>query len=207
MKLWIDFAPDIAPFVTDCPAFTIADQAKAVAIDYFRETRVWRSAAPVALCTIVAADDTYTVTNTAGQEIIGLPTVWLDGIEINEATPGKLRDFDIGKTGAVTDVLLLDGATIQLLPMPTAAGGVVKAIVAYAPTAAATGISDELYALYSATLRDLTLARLKSMQGKPWSDAAGGDADERAGMSASLYDSTMAGPTRRNRLRTKKALI
>ena len=79
--------------------------------------------------------------------------------------------------------------------------------MAYAPTAAATGISDALYALYGRTLRDRILAKLKSMHGKPWADTVGAREAEHASAAGALRDSTMAGPTARNRLRTKKSVI
>lgn len=207
MKAWMDFVPDIAPFLTDCPAFTIADTAKAETIDYFRETRIWRTAAAIAIATSVAGQSTYAVSNTAGQELVGLVTVWQDGLEIDEAVPGKARDYDLDETGPVKFALLVDGATVQLLPTPDTSGRVIKAVVAYAPTDAAIGISDALYALYGRTLRDRVLARLKTMQSKPWSDPNGAQGDDHSRMASTLYDSTMAGPTARNRLRTKKSVI
>lgn len=207
MTTWADFVPDIAMHAADCPHFTIMDQARIEATDFFRETRIWRSTTPVTIATSVTGTGLYAVTNTSGQEIIGLPTVWQDNIEIKEGTPAKARDYDLGKTGKTKFALMLDGATVQLLPAPDSTGRVIKAIVAYAPTAAATGISDALYALYGRTLRDRILAKLKSMKGKPWADPIGAREIEHASAAGTLRDSTMAGPMARNRLRTKMSVI
>lgn len=205
MAIWADFVPKVAMYVADCPHFTIAEEAQKAAIEFYRDSRAWRSSGTVTLGTTVANQANYTIINPAGQELVGLPAVWLDGVEIAEARPGDVNDITPGMTGTKHKLLLLDGSTVKLLPATVTAGRAIVAQVAYAPTAAATGISDALFALHFDTIRNLILCGLKGMQGKPWSDAAGARAYDAKYQSGAADDGSAAGPVRRNRLRTKMA--
>lgn len=207
MKTWADFVPEIVMYVADCPHFTIADRAHAAAIEFYRDSRAWRSTLPLTLATTVANQGQYTITNPAGQELVGLPAAWLDDAEIPEALPGDVNGFSPGEVGTKHSLLLVSGTIIQLLPATATAGQVIKAQVAYGPTPAATGLDDELYAKHLNTLRELILCRLKYMQGKPWSNVSEARLHDLEYQRRALDDGTAAGPVRRNRLRTRLSKI
>lgn len=207
-RTWLDMVPDITMFLADCPAFTIVDEMKRVARQYFATSRSWRSTTPVTLATIIIAQAQYTVVgNPAGQEIAGLPAVWIGNDEVDEARPGLQNEYFPGETGTRLAVMAIDGATIQVVPVPSAAAGVIKAIVAYMPTAAATGLPEQLYLLHLEALREKVLSRLKAQKDKPWYDPGGViDARREASVQGNRLSSNI-GPIRRNPKRTKKLVI
>lgn len=207
-RAWLDMAPDIAAFLADCPTFIIANEMKVVAQIYFTTSRAWRSVVPVTLATLIVGQASYTVTGApAGQEIAGLPAVWIGADEVNEARPGDQHDYYPGETGSKLSVMALDGTTIQVIPAPAAAGGIVKAIVAYAPTATATGLPEQLYLLHLEALRGMVIARLKAQKGKPWHDPDGvAPARREAGIEGNRLSANI-GRIRRNPIRTKKLVI
>jgi len=208
MKTWADFVPKIVMFAADCPHFTIEEEAKRAAIEFYRETRAWRSTLPVTLvAATVASQASYTVAPPEGLEMVGLPAVWLDDVEIAEARPGDVNDITPIETGTRHSVLLTSGTTIRLIPPTVTAGRVIKAQVAYTPTEAAAGIEDAKFHEHLETIKHLALSRLKYMQGKPWSDPAGARACEAEYQRRALDDGAAAGPVRRNRLRTRKQVI
>lgn len=207
-RAWLDMVPDITMFLADCPAFTIRDEMVRVARQYFATSRSWRSTVPVTLATIIPLQGSYTVAgNPTGQEIAGLPAVWIGKDEVDEARPGSQNEYFPGETGTKLSVMALDGATIQVVPIPSAAAGIIKAIVAYMPTAAATGLPEQLYLLHMEVLREKVLGRLKAQKDKPWYDPGGViDARREAGIQGNRLSSNI-GPIKRNPKRTKKLVI
>lgn len=208
MKTWADFVPEIIMFVPDCPQFTVENEARQAAIEFFGDTRCWRSSTPVTVIAATVANQAdYTVTPPTGLELCGLPAAWLDGEEIGEALPGDLDDLAPGKTGTQHMVMAVDGVTVRLIPPTVTAGRVVKATCAYRPTQASAGIDDDKFFEHLSTIRDLALSRLYRMQGKPWTDTVAAASRESSYNSAALSASTAAGPRRRRRLRVTKQVI
>jgi hypothetical protein len=224
MTTWASVVPEVVMYVADCPSWTIQEQVRSAAIDYFRTTRLWRSTTPLTLATTVAGQGTYTIAGAmpyVDVEVAGLPALWLDNVEIGEALGGALNNIYPGQTGTGTigsgtgqvtsgyrvQVALVDGTSLQFLPAPDTAGQVLKGQVAFRPTEAAAGIPDTVYALYGRTIRNLAISRLMTMQGKPWSDAKGAMQWRGDYLATSMWDSTQQGARRRTALRTKKANI
>lgn len=204
MKTWIDMAPFVAMYAADCPVFTIAEEAQLAAVEFFADTRVWRSEDRILLATTTAGQAAYSVTNPANTEIVGLPAVWLGNREIGEALQRDRADLATEPVGRPEKLALITGVTVRLLPTPQIGGEELRATVAYGPTMAAAGIADDaVYLAHRETLRELTLAKLKRMQGKPWSDPRAAEQHQREYEQRASDASTLAGPRRRNRLRTK----
>lgn len=206
MTTWADTTPFVALYAADCPAFAIADAVQLAAIEFFTHTRVWRSAPRITLGTTVASQADYTVAPPTSLDMVGLPAAWIDDKEIYEALQRDSTDVkpgDLATTSADMKILVTAANQVTLLPAPVTPGQVLRGTVAYAPSQSATGIEDAMWLKYRETIRELALAKLKRMQGKPWSQLG------EAGMHQATYDqraideSTAAGPLRRNRLRTR----
>lgn len=206
MTTWNDMAPFIALHAADCPTFTIAQEVQLAATEFFTDTRVWRSADRITLGTTVAGQAAYTVAPPTDLAIIGIPVAWLDDEEIDEALQRDRGDVAPDETATFSSqikVLVSADDQVILLPAPYLAGQVLRGTLAYAPAATAPGIDDAMWLKYRETIRELTLAKLKGMQGKPWSDPAGAQMNQGKYDQKALEDSTAAGPRRRNRLRTR----
>jgi hypothetical protein len=208
MKLWADFAPELAIQLPDCPTYVIGPFMKRAAIDYFRNYRIWRTDTPITVATTVLGQRLYTVTNPSGQELCGLPAIWINGKEVKEATPSDADSVLPDDTGDIKQVGVVNGTTIRVIPGPAADGVIITATVAYKPTEDALGLPDQFWAhTYRSTMQKMAMVELKRMKGKPWTDERGAAQLEKDLGQDALYDATMTGPIRRNRLRTKKQVI
>lgn len=203
MTTWNDMAPFVAMFAADCPTFTIAEQAQLATVEFFTDSRVWRTTERLQLGATVAGQASYTVSNPADIELVGLPAAWLGDDEIGEALARDAIELATETPGTPKKVLVTSGTTVRLFPVPVLSGVPIWGIAAYAPTQAAVGIEEARWLQYRETIRELTLAKLKQMQGKPWSDPAAAMRHQALYDQRALGNSTDAGPRRRARLRTK----
>lgn len=204
MKLWTDFARVLTLQLPDCPEFTIGNAVQRAAIEFYTNTRAWRLGG-VTLATTVASQRAYTVaSNPANADLIGLPAIWIDGEEADELPDGAGDDYEATDTSSINMVGVTGATSITLAPAPITAGLIVTATAAYAPSTAATGISDELYRLHRQAIEAKALAALLMMRGKPWFDPAGSQMARADYDSEALFVSSQAGPMRRRgNLRTR----
>lgn len=203
---WIDWAARIQLRLKECPAILIADELRECAIRYYRDHRTWREI-NVEIATTVAGQANYTVTCPTYSQLVGLPGVWVDDLEVAEAQPGQLEDYDPEDTGDIEVVSVTGPVTITVAPIPTADDQVITATVAYSPTDDSPGVSEDLYYAHRDTIEDMALTRLMSQAGKPWTNLQLAGSHERQGNAGALFDSTMGGPVRRNRIRTKRSPV
>lgn len=203
MKAWSEFVPLVAVKVQKCPRFTIEDIAKQMAIRFYEESRAWRVRDVTIVAATVLGQPLYTVANPEKTELVGLPAVWIDGIEVKELRGADLDDSEPGKQASTVGVMVVGPTQVRVSPAPDAAGRVIKATVAYKPAADATGLDDLLFAKHSDVIVSKTIAELLLMPDKPWSNAqAAAYYDGKAntdGLSASAHE----GPLRRTPLRVK----
>lgn len=196
-KLWADFIPAIVSELPDCPRFTMASAVQYVAREFYRNTRAWR-ARDVLLATTVAGQAGYTVTtNPADTILVGLPAVWIADKEVDELPFGGEDDVLPTDRDDRPAVGVTGPTSILLVPPPLSSGLLVKATVAYAPSPAATGISDQLHDEHHEAIERAAVARLKRMTGKPWSDMQGAVMAEQEAHRLALQASSAAGPQRR----------
>ena len=167
--VWASFAPLMTMRLPGCPAFSLEDACRWAAIEFYRTSRAWREA-KTTLTTTVAAQANYTITNTAGQEMCGLPAVWVNDVEVGETLPGAANDHYIGEKSDTFTVGVTGGTTITLTPPPVSAGLVIDAEVAYQPTESSTGIPDYLFYKHREAIVEKALAELMKQKNKDWSD-------------------------------------
>lgn len=199
MKTWADFVPSIAPFVPECPSFTIQNAVRECAIRFYTDSRAWRSD-NFALATTVAGQQIYTVAlPDAYRDLIGLPAIWVDGDEVDELPPGGMDEEDAGQTSNTFKVGVYDPtvAKIVCVPAPIDAGLAIVATVAYAPTKTATGIDDGLYRDHRVVIEPMAKSYLMMQLGKKWFNPQLGAVFNREAMSEAAAASALAGPVRR----------
>lgn len=169
MKLWSEFFKKVSAFAPDIMLPTVEAEAMQASIDFFTESRCWR-AEDVAIGTTVANQSAYTITNPAGQDVVGFPAAWVDGKEISEFRPGDKHEIGPEETGAVRGIRWVDGTHFELLPIPTESGLAITGSVAYAPSDAATGLEDALFALHWRTIVHKICANLLMHNGRAYSN-------------------------------------
>lgn len=203
---WIDWAERLQLHLRECPTVVIADELRRSAVDFYRDTRAWRTTG-VALCTTVAGQASYSVAVPELTALAGLVTAWLGRVEIDEATPDELDEKTRTSTSGDSVLIGITGpTTVRLAPAPIASGVAVVATVAYRPADDAPSILDSLHQDHRGTIEAMTLERMLAQPGKPWTDYALAGKHSGAAASSALFDSTQAGPVRR-RLRTKWARL
>jgi hypothetical protein len=203
---WLDWSERLQLRLKECPAVVIADELRECAIRFYRDGRVWKETG-IALATTVLGQADYTVTIAADRALAGLPAIWMDDVEVAEAVPGSLDDVAPNDSASTIRIAVMSDNTIRIAPTPPASGVVVTATVAYCPTDTATGITTALYFAHRDTIEDMAMERLMTQPGKPWTDLLQAVNYGRLSAAGALFDSTMAGPVRRTRIRTKKQVI
>ena len=204
--LWLDWAERLQIRLRECPTILIADELRECAIRFYRDGRMWRETG-IALATTVAAQAAYTVTVPAYAQLAGLPAIWIDDVEVDEASPGSLDDATPDETGTILRVGVTGPAQITLSPIPDAAGQVVTGTVAYCPSADSTGIYETLYFNHRDSIEAMALERMMSQPEKPWTNLVLSSKHDGDATVGTLYNSTMAGPVRRTRIRTRMQRI
>lgn len=203
---WIDWAARIQLRLKECPSILIADELRECAIRFYRDGRLWRETG-VTVATTVAGQAEYSVAIASNTMLAGLPAIWVGEDEVDEATPGQGDNFEPDETGTTVCIGVVGSSTIRIYPAPDVSDDIVTATVAYCPTDDSTGLPEPLYFSHRDTIEDMALARLMSQAEKPWTSFALAGEHDRLATSGALYDSTMAGPVRRNRIRSKRSPV
>lgn len=203
MKAWSEFVPLVAVKVQKCPRFTIEDIAKQMAIQFYEESRAWRERDVTIVAATALGQAVYTVTNPSNTELVGLPAVWIDSVEVKELRGADLDDSEPGKQSSTAGVMVISPTQVRVSPAPDAAARVIKATVAYKPAASAAGLDDLLFAKHSDVIASKTIAELLLMPDKPWSNAQAAGYYQGKSNTDGLTASSHEGPLRRTPLRVK----
>lgn len=205
MKAWSEFIPLVAMSLPGCPRFEIEGMAKAMAIEFYQQSRAWRARDVTLVASTTLGQADYNVTNPSDTDLAGLPAVWIDGEEVPEIIGGATDDYAPGEQSSTNGVQLTSGSTVRVVPAPDASALVIKATVAYKPASTATGLSDQLFAKHSSVISSKVLQELLIQPGKPWSNANLSAYYGNKAIVDGLNASTEAGRLRRTPLRVRNS--
>lgn len=169
---WYD---DVLPHAPGCASAMALDAIRKAAIEFCKETRVWRYEHPAVTVSANVAEYPFTPpTDTVVSEILD---AWYDGVWLEPLGPDELADINgnwLTWTGPrPIYVTQSDERTVRLVPEPTVtlADGLTM-LVALKPAHDATTIEERLYEEYREEIACGALARLLMSPKKPYSDPA-----------------------------------
>jgi len=200
---WAAMRSRVLPHVPECPNFLIDTALKDAAGEFFRDSRVWRSAHGT-LLTTVADTVAYAYTPASSEaEVVAVQTAWIDDEELDVIVPGEQEDPWPSETRAFPKVGARPLNTLYLSAKPAAAGAIIKGTLSFKPAAAATGIPTQAWAEWGEEIARGAASKLVTEAGKPWSNPGLFDYLNREFTQAILHAGTSAGPSRRRPMRAK----
>lgn len=168
------FLPDVYVEATGVPEPVALNALRHALREFCQASRAWN--ADLAPISILNADNAYTPTLPAGSELAEVLTATIGTRALTVTTLEELSRSDPGwrsTTGADLQAVIPDATQVLVYPTPDRnLTDTLLLWVSLRPTLAGTTCADVL-GRYSEAISHGTLARLKAMLNKPWSDREG----------------------------------
>ena len=183
---------EVLPSAPGCPQNVALNAIKNSVIEFCMRSRAWKEYP--ALVSVDGSDSYSIPLSTAypNTSAVRVERAWYDGKELTVITEDQANDrFNSSdwqtKEGIPDSLLQLDPENIRLVPSPQdAATDVLKLLVSYKPSRAATDVRDFIWERYLDVITSGALYRLMLIPRKPWSDPSMGMAHK------SMYDAGIA---------------
>lgn len=167
MKTWDQFYPFVLPKVIGCPNLTANFYIKQAAIEFLMESHAWVDT--LAAVNTVFNQQAYAFGAPATQQVLDIRECRIAG-----GDPLDLGyDEEILKdtaAGTPTRIWTTDLVNFNLWRVPAVAAQQIVNKVVLAPSQAATGVEDRIFALHFKDIANRALQRLLELPGKPWTD-------------------------------------
>ena len=202
MMTWEKFHPYVLPSVAGCPALTLNHHIKTAATDFYTASRAWYEPTTYATSSLQAS---YPLTTSADRVAIGIQNAEIIG--------GKRLDIGYDaeieedtSAGTPTRFYTSDLQSFTLFPVPAISEIQIKVAAYYAPSFAAVGIDDRLFALHKLAIADRAMSTLLMLPAKPWTNP--GLAGEKArGWGAAINHGSFLAQTGGARLRVRGVIL
>lgn len=197
MATWSEWFPDMLAQLPGCPSFTVEHELRNAAIQFFEESRAWKTfLEPLAVSAGTA--EVELESDSPNQEtIVRLESAWYDGQPLDVITADEM-DAQCGQdwtvlTGTPKAIIQLMTGIVRLYPVPLAAStSGFKARVSLRPSDTATQIPKQLMK-YRHAIKQGAMARLQAYPNQPWSAidlAMKNEIDFKAAIARALIDAS-----------------
>lgn len=173
------FLPEVQPEAPGVPYPVVINAVRNACFDFCRHSLIWNEIQDEDAYLAGVAE--YQVFPPTGAQVVQILNITLDNgrvvppVSIDETV--GVRPLWLTQTGVVEWFVQTSPDTFRFVAVPDT-DGKFTARVAYAPTRTATKVDASLFNLYLESIKYGALAKLKAMQGTPWSDPAGAQAYE-----------------------------
>lgn len=200
---WINMAQAVQEYVPGVAIFQIESHLRDAAREFFRLSRIWRSADGITLFTTVGSQSSYTYTPPTNAELAAVHAAWVgtDPLDVMEAGEGLTFDPTVTSDTFAVGARATD--TFITAPAPVSAGLVVKGTVSYVPADDAVGIPTAAWNEWGKRLAAGAAARLIAMPNQRWASPNSEGALRSMFMQAVFEASNEAGPSMARPLRVK----
>lgn len=160
-----DLLPYVLEHVHGCDDLVAERHVRLAVIELCRKALVWQAAIPTV--TTVAGQTEYTWAPAAGQVVVKLLKLRLDGLPVRLLVPAEGQDWDAANVTATYAYGTLGGFSLHPAP---AVGRTVVPICALAPTLAADTFPDAIGTQWAEEIGHGAVHRLMGMPGLPYSN-------------------------------------
>lgn len=202
---WIDMVPAVQEHVPGVALFQAEAHLRDAAREFFRLSRIWRSADNATLFTTVAGQLTYAYTAPSNAELGAVHAAWNGSTPLDVLESGEGLTFDPTES---SDKFAVGARAIDVFivaPAPVSDGIVVKGTVSYVPSVAAAGIPTAAWNEWGKRLAAGAAARLIAMPNQRWASPNSEGPLRTMFMQAVFEASNEAGPSMARPLRVKPA--
>jgi hypothetical protein len=173
-KLWDAWLPDVLPHAAGCPSVLARHEIKRAAQAFFRDSFAWRAVLD-AISVDIGEPEMRVFPDASGTEIVRIEQAALGQSELKplfiDAVAESFGADWSTQTGTPEAITAVTPNTIRLVPYPIEPqADRLTLTVSLAPSDAATGIPDELYARYREAIAGGAKSRLMLISGQPWAN-------------------------------------
>lgn len=173
LKPWSAFFNDVLPHVPGCTEPVAQNEILNAAIEFCDRSWGWTGFHDTLSVTATVGDVEFEPPD--GRKVVIVLEGWFSGCHLPYRAPGDLeREFGgdwTTKTGTPCVCTQLNTAEVRLVPIPVAgAPNSLRMRVAWKPTSDATGIGAEFFEEHRVHIAAGALAKLLTMQKKPWTN-------------------------------------
>lgn len=207
---WREFVPLIQLSVPECPIPVMADAIRRAAMEFCRETSIWRHTSEPS--DLVAGQASYDCTvDEPGIEVAGIVRVKVDGVEITPATNPEWDDLDKSREDSrPRRYRFVEPGLVQFWPTPNeSVDGGVEIEVALMPTILSTRGPSFLLTRHDVAMSSGAKRNLMVVPGQPWSNpqnAAYEDGVFKGRIAATKINETQGGTRKSLSVRPRKFL-
>lgn len=172
MTTWASFYPHVLPYVSGCPSPMVDQALRDAAREFCRESRAWVEQAATVLGNGTTRQRNFVFP--AESELVQVMRATVAGEDMKILSSREMpADWQetAPDAGELDDTLVvLNSQTAYVLyPIP-ASGQKIIIYQALMPTMTASGVGDVIFTEYGEQMAKGAIARLASMQKKPWTD-------------------------------------
>jgi hypothetical protein len=168
MTPWTEFYLAIIKSAPLAPEFVIEYAARDAAIEFFRETHVYRRTLNYFITEPLMAG--YVVPIPPETRLEATEQVLVNGVEIPKALGSQALNTYVSQPGAPREYYLISDDHMQFNPVPDGVYAV-QVLAILKPSRASTGLDETMYEHYADTITHGGLAKLLLEHTAPWANA------------------------------------
>lgn len=168
MKSWEDFHPRVMPYVIGCPVPMVNQALIDASREFCVTTKAWRTTESFPAFT---GFDAYDFDKPFASEVVQVLRASVDGKPLKLKNVGALPRYDNEVSERDAALYRVNDEQYRILPQP-GAGQTVSITLALRPTESGTGVGDEVFSKFAATIAAGARAILQRMPRREWTDLA-----------------------------------